>query len=587
MADTNPKHDKSAAQRRRLTQNFSVLSRRILRYANRGVPRIEFLREVSKKLLEFTGCDAIELRLNDGDFHYRWKAVSHPEESYNLDIASYTRSENGRIIPCIGDDSTVEKVCNVLFWEHTDTPSTYFTKNGSFWTGDTTKAHTLMQAKDSGPFKPRLDVEDDYKSLAMIPFVVDERNVGLLQLKSRYRYFFTAKEIELYEGVAQTLGVAVADRRAQAALRERIKELTCFYSIAQVARQPDISIDEILQSVVDLLPPAFQYPETSQARIILDGKEYKTSGFKKSKWTLKAIIVVGVRERGTVEVIYTEKKPEIKEAIFLKEEKDLLDTVARQVALIIERRQTGEEKKRLQEQLRHADRLATIGQLAAGVAHELNEPLGNVLGFAQLIKKDSDTSSQTVQDVERIIRASLHAREVVKKLLIFARQVPTRKVGTDLNRVVEDGLYFLESRCSKQGIKLTRRLSPELPEIVADPSQLNQVLVNLVVNSLQAMPKGGRLKIETKASEGGVSLIVEDSGVGMSEDVLKQIFIPFFTTKDVGHGTGLGLPVVHGIVTSHGGKIDVESEVGKGTRFTIRLPYNDVQKEGEEHGIQE
>ena len=119
---------------------------------------------------------------------------------------------------------------------------------------------------------------------------------------------------------------------------------------------------------------------------------------------------------------------------------------------------------------------------------------------------------------------------------------------------------------------IERRLSPKLPEIVADPSQLHQVLVNLVVNAIQAMPAGGRVRIDTYAVDRQVVLSIEDDGVGMSADVLKKIFIPFFTTKDVHEGTGLGLPVVHGIVTSHGGTVSVESAPGRGARFEIRLP---------------
>jgi signal transduction histidine kinase len=141
-----------------------------------------------------------------------------------------------------------------------------------------------------------------------------------------------------------------------------------------------------------------------------------------------------------------------------------------------------------------------------------------------------------------------------------------------LNQLVEEGLHFFESRCVKEGIELVRSLSPDLPEIAADPSQLNQVLVNLIVNALQAMPTRGRLTIQTLAGKEHVSLIVEDTGIGMNEEVMKQIFTPFFTTKDVGQGTGLGLPVVHGIVTSHGGSIKVESKLNQGSRLEIQLP---------------
>ena len=142
-------------------------------------------------------------------------------------------------------------------------------------------------------------------------------------------------------------------------------------------------------------------------------------------------------------------------------------------------------------------------------------------------------------------------------------------------------MYFLESRCSKHGVAVERHFSPQLPEIVADPSQLNQVLVNLVVNAIQAMAEGGTLKIATRASESRVLLSIEDNGIGMSEEVLGQIFIPFFTTKDIHEGTGLGLPVVHGIVNSHGGTIAVESTPGQGTRFEIQLPVAGAEEDKE------
>jgi len=221
--------------------------------------------------------------------------------------------------------------------------------------------------------------------------------------------------------------------------------------------------------------------------------------------------------------------------------------------------------------LRHADRLATIGQLAAGVAHELNEPLSNILGFAQLVQKFPELPSQVFKDVERIIRAALHAREVVTKLMTFARPKLPVLSEVNLNQLVSDGLYFLASRCAKSGIELVRQLSPDLPEIVADSGQLHQVLVNLVVNAIQAMPNGGRLTITTKDNQDGtVSLFVSDTGVGMSDDVKKHIFVPFYTTKP--EGTGLGLSVVYGIVTAHGGSIKVESEPGKGSCFEVILP---------------
>ncbi|OGC92427.1 MAG: hypothetical protein A2W25_17095 [candidate division Zixibacteria bacterium RBG_16_53_22] len=362
------------------------------------------------------------------------------------------------------------------------------------------------------------------------------------------------------------------NHRAQAALRERVKELTCLYGIATLSEQPGISSQEILQGIADLLPPAWQYPEIACGKVVFDDFAYMSPGAVEGAQRQSARIIVHGAERGDVEVAYSKTMPDLDEGPFLQEERKLIDTVASHIALIIERKQAEEERQKLQDQLRHADRLATIGQLAAGVAHELNEPLGSILGFAQLANKNPGVPKESSGDIQRIVNAALHAREVVKKLMLFSRQMPTRKEHVDLNKIVKEGLYFLESRASKSNIEITRSLASGVPLIFADQSQLYQVLVNLTVNAVQAMPDGGKLTLKTEACGGRVHLIVEDTGIGMSQEVLGKLFIPFFTTKDVNEGTGLGLSVVHGIVTSHGGTISVESEVGHGTRFTISLP---------------
>jgi signal transduction histidine kinase len=275
-------------------------------------------------------------------------------------------------------------------------------------------------------------------------------------------------------------------------------------------------------------------------------------------------------------VAYLEKKLTLDEGPFLAEERSLIDNVAREIAIYYERAQAEEEKASLQEQLRHADRLATIGQLAAGVAHELNEPLGNILGFAQLAKKSRELPIQVEKDLKNIESASLHAREIIKKLMTFARQFPPQKTLVSVNDIVTDGIYFFEARCVKVDVQLNYLLAPDLPMITVDPGQINQVLVNLVVNAIQAMPNGGTLTVETQLAEAGVLIVVEDTGPGISEEITNQIFLPFFTTKDINEGTGLGLAVAHGIVSSHGGTISVETELGRGTRFVIYLPLANI-----------
>lgn len=358
------------------------------------------------------------------------------------------------------------------------------------------------------------------------------------------------------------------------ALRERVKELTCLYGVAQVTRKPGLTLPELLNAITELLPPAWQFPEIAGARIVLDGQEYRAGTVQPRSHVQSSPIMIAGEPRGAVEVIYSQPVPQGASEPFLLEEQKLIEIVALEVSMLVERREAEQMQSKLEEQLRHADRLATIGQLAAGVAHEINEPLANVLGFAQLARKSPAVSEQIASDLDKIVVNCLHAREVIQKLLTFAHQMPPSMAALDLNQIVNDGLYFLESRCAKADIELLRVLDSELPVIRADATQLHQVLINLVVNAIQAMPSGGKLTIRTTRQRELVRLTVSDTGVGMSDDVQKNIFAPFFTTKDVDEGTGLGLAVVHGIVTAHGGSIRVQSKLGHGATFDVELPIS-------------
>jgi signal transduction histidine kinase len=351
-----------------------------------------------------------------------------------------------------------------------------------------------------------------------------------------------------------------------------MKELSCLYRIGRIFEGATGSPDELFQHIVDLIPPAWQYPEIASARIVLDGKRYETPGFEEGCATQSSEVIVDAKCRGAVNVVYREVRPALDEGPFLQDERDLLDAIARQITVIVEHQEAERDKARLQRQLMHADRLATIGQLAAGVAHELNEPLSSILGFAQLLKRDPQMSEEGLQDIGKIVTASLHAREIIRKLLLFARQTPTFKGPVNLNHVILGAIDLFKHQFEKEGIELVCVLCPELPTLAADAGQLTQVLVNLVVNAVQAMPDGGRLVVKTDVQDGHVVCRVEDTGVGMTEEVQNRLFVPFFTTKEVNQGTGLGLPVVHGIVTSHGGTIKVQSTPGEGTAFTVRLP---------------
>ncbi len=556
--------------------SWQTLSNQVVDYSNMDLPRVDFLKEVSKTLLDFSGSDAIELWLKKDEQGNFYKLIRSTKRAFYFKVLYSIFDEDEENTRDKQINSDLERFLGNLIDGDIDSSFPFYSPKGSFWTGDIDKtSREYSRIKTEKHFDIFFTLNRDYKSIVLIPLKVGKRRVGIFQLMSRRKNFFTKSEIDLYENFAPTLGLSLLNQGAQAALRERVKELTCLYGIAQTVERYGTSLDEILNRTVNLLPPAWQYPQIAQARILLNEKQYLTPGFKSGLQKQTADIVVKGIKRGYIEVVYTEKKPIIGEGPFLKEERHLIDTVAKELSLIIERKHSEMDRTKLQEQLLHADRLATIGQLASGVAHELNEPLGNILGFAQLVQKNPELPDQAKKDTEKILNASLHAREIVRKLLIFARQMPTKKTRINLNQVIEDGLFFLESRCQKEGIEIVRLLARDMPEVIVDPSQFTQVLVNLVVNAIQAMPAGGKLTIQTLVGNDCASLIVEDTGVGMSKKILKKIFLPFFTTKDVGQGTGLGLSVTHGIVTSHGGSIKVDSQVGRGSRFEINIPLTD------------
>lgn len=351
------------------------------------------------------------------------------------------------------------------------------------------------------------------------------------------------------------------------------KELTCLHSMNRIISDTDKPLPEILEEIISIIPPAFQYPECTGVLLSLDGRELMSGVFvPDAEQRIDEAVFVQKVKRGKLRVSLTGLTDRGEEQIFLDTEHDLLAALAKHVGWIIAKREALDTRRNLERQLQHADRLAKIGQFAAGVAHELNEPLANILGFAQLAASSPDLSGQVCKDLDNIVKSALHSREIIKKLMIFSRQVPLQKALSDLNQIIRDALYFTESSALRSQVCIELDLEEGLPQIFADPQHLKQVMVNLVVNAIHAMSGGGTLSIATHSFKNDVYLIVSDTGVGMSAEIRRQIFNPFFTTKDVDQGTGLGLAVVHGIIQAHGGVIEVESAPGRGSRFEITFP---------------
>lgn len=356
-------------------------------------------------------------------------------------------------------------------------------------------------------------------------------------------------------------------------LRERIKELHCLYALSRIAWEAENDIPVIVNKTLQILPKAMQHQTLAEASITVNGDTHSSPEFSRCKLIIEADLIIDRKNFGKVKVGYRPAVSDRKiKPAFLAEEKHLLNAVARELSLFLKRASVEADREQLQIQLQHAERLAFVGELTAGIAHELNEPLGRILGFAQLIKKTGHLSEQQTDDVERIVKASLYTREIIKKLLIFSRQMPRQINNVNLNQIVDSILYFIDVRFQARGIIIVQQLDKDLPDIQGDEVQISQILVNLITNAIHAMPEGGKVVISTRDKGSKVSLVVKDTGVGMSKEIQQRIFEPFYTTKAVGQGTGLGLSVVQGIIDSHKGKISVTSAPGKGSKFEVVLP---------------
>jgi two-component system cell cycle sensor histidine kinase/response regulator CckA len=235
------------------------------------------------------------------------------------------------------------------------------------------------------------------------------------------------------------------------------------------------------------------------------------------------------------------------------------------------------ERRRLEDQLRQAQKMEAIGQLAGGVAHDFNNLLTVIGGYSEIARRRIGAGPGAAELLE-VERAAERASQLTRQLLAFSRQQVLDPHPLDLGEVAAALLPMLR-RLIGEDIEIAMLAAPGLPTVLADRSQIEQVIVNLAVNARDAMPSGGTLTIETRVADERVALVMTDTGVGMERSVLEHLFEPFFTTKGVGEGTGLGLATVHGIVTQSGGDIHVYSEPGLGTSFKVYLPVSDAVAE--------
>ncbi|MDO8568806.1 MAG: HAMP domain-containing sensor histidine kinase [Dehalococcoidales bacterium] len=368
-------------------------------------------------------------------------------------------------------------------------------------------------------------------------------------------------------------------------LVERIKELNCLYGISRLVENEHTSLDEILQGVVDLMPPAWQYPEATCACINLKHKRFRTGNLKETGWKQAENIIVNGKQVGSVEVYYLEEEPFAYEGPFLKEERDLIHGIAERLGHIMESRnaEMALQKSYLREKRLSRKLQAEMQKrvdFTRQLVHELKTPLTSLLATSQLLSEETrgtrlekltgyvwdgaNNLNVRIDELHDVIRGEIGKLKVVPKSLDICRL---------LRSIVEE----TRALSRQHGVSIKLELGPGLPEVYADEERVRQIMFNLINNACKYASEGKKINIRASELAGAVQIEVQDKGPGMTALKRRSIFKPGYQSHDQGEksgGLGIGLPLCKMLVELHGGKMRLESVTGKGSSFFFTLPLS-------------
>jgi two-component system NtrC family sensor kinase len=354
-------------------------------------------------------------------------------------------------------------------------------------------------------------------------------------------------------------------------LKERIKELTCLYNVSSYIANCNLyDLDPTFKAIAASLKEAILYNEEAFVEMKLgDDLVHAGQKLQDQVFILSAIKVFNL-PYGSIKIGYPKAK--YNENVFLEEEKQLLKTLAIEIGNLIERKQIIDKEELTKRQMERADRLSILGEITAGIAHELNTPLANILGFSELLKERFIEDREALEDLEKIMNSAIFSREVVKKLMFFSCEMPHQMELVTINPIITDAITLLKPSFGKKGLQCHLKFSEEDISLRVDAIQLTQVVFNLLINAIYFSPQNGQITVDVCNQPKELVLKISDEGIGIPKQISEFIFNPFYTTKPVGEGSGLGLSVVHGIVKSHRGTIKHTTNKPKGTTFTLIFP---------------
>lgn len=593
------------------------------------------LKSLLGHLQKWSGCEAVGIRLKQGaDFPY-FETIGFSDEFVRQENLLCSYNEQGEVELDEAGQPKVECMCGNILCGRYDPSKSFFTSDGSFWCNCTSELlATTSDADRQARTRNRCNGEG-YESVALIPLRAGGETFGLLQFNDPRTNLFTPQKIALFRRVADRISNFLARKKAEDRLQHLNKTLSVMRQIGQLIvreQNPHLLIEGVCKLLVDvrgfeavvialtdsdgtvlydhvmagnglngIVTSMEQGLIPSCGRRALTKREevYRHSGdplcrgcpvverFAPSNGHLILPLQGEKNSFGFMIVcLPAEIGDDSEEHVLLKELADDITFAMIGMELKGERDQSRAELAAIEQQLRQAQRLDSIGRLAGGIAHDFNNILAAQFGYCDLMRKRMSGDDPLVMDLDKIKTCAARAAGLTRQLLAFSRKQMLQPEILILNRVVE-GIKDMLQRLLGENIELSTHLSDDLGKVKADPGQLEQVIVNLAVNARDAMPQGGTLRLETANVEldaeyarrhrnartgPHVMLAVSDTGCGMDQQTRERLFEPFFTTKEQGKGTGLGLATVYGIVKQSGGNIWVYSELGQGTVIKVYLP---------------
>lgn len=409
-----------------------------------------------------------------------------------------------------------------------------------------------------------------YRSSLAVPVTVRGRAVGAVSVYASELDAFDDEEVALLAQLAGDLGLALSFFEEQAEHAGTMRRLAraSDYAWHMFENVPALILGVRRNGTVELFNRACE-ELTGYAREEVTGRPVAGTLFSEAAWE---------KLRSDAEVTKPRELPFRTKAgaeRIVEWRVGVLPTPVEGEPLLLCMGVDVTERKRLEEHLTQAEKLSALGELIAGVAHELNNPLTGVIGFSQILSERSDCPDDVKRDLLAIRKNAQRCKAVVENLLRFARQHKPERRTIHVRDVLESTLELLAYQFRVAGVEVVRDYAPDVPPVSADSNELQQVFVNILTNAMQAIrkaSKGGRVTVRTAVPGGKVRIEFEDDGPGIAPEHLSKVFDPFFTTKPPGEGTGLGLSVCFGIVTAHKGRIWAESEYGKGAKFIVELP---------------